>query len=339
MNKLLEIEHLSVSYDTYAGTVQAVRDISFEIGHNQRVAIVGESGCGKSVTAKAIMGLIDVPGKLGVDSIMKFEGKPLDLENEKEWRAYRGNKASMIFQDALVALNPTMKIGKQITEGLDNHTNLSKEEKENKALEMLKLVGIPNAEGCLKMYPHELSGGMRQRVMIASALIMSPQLLIADEPTTALDVTIQAQILTLMKQIQAEYHMSVILITHDLGVVADFAEEIYVMYAGKIVERGKCNDIFYHPKHPYTWSLLHAVPKLTQEKEKPLTTIKGTVLGMIDPPEGCAFCNRCPYAMGICKKQMPPMFQAGEQHAVSCWLQLKEVDKSMISYLSGGTEE
>ena len=220
-----------------------------------------------------------------------------------------------------------MKIGKQIVESLENHTKLSKQEQESKAEQMLKLVGIPDPKRVMKMYPHELSGGMRQRVMIASAFITNPQLLIADEPTTALDVTIQAQILHLMKDLKQQFQMSVILITHDLGVVADFAEEIIVMYAGKIIERGTCEEIFKNPQHPYTWALLSAVPRLSQDKNARLTTIRGRVPDMINPPEGCAFCGRCPHAMALCQKRMPPEQDLGNGHSVCCWLRHPEVEE------------
>lgn len=336
MSNLLEIEHLSVSYQTYAGRVQSVRDISFSVKENCTLAIVGESGCGKSVTAKALLGLIEKPGVIDSKSVINFEGKNLVEQSEKEWRAYRGNQAAMIFQDALVALNPTMKIGKQITESLVNHRSLSKEERKKQAIEILTAVGIPDAVRCLEMYQHELSGGMRQRVMIASAFITHPKLLVADEPTTALDVTIQAQILKLMKKLQREFQMSAILITHDLGVVADYADEIIVMYAGKIVERGNSEDIFYHPKHPYTWALIHAVPTFDLDKEKVLPTISGMVPGMINPPAGCAFCNRCSYCMKICKEHQPVEMKVTGEHQVSCWLMLPEVDKSGIDFLAGG---
>lgn len=336
MYKLLEVENLKVSYDTYAGTVQSVRGITFSVENNKTVALVGESGCGKTVTAKALLGLIEKPGKVDKKSVIRFEGHELTKYDEKTWREFRGNQAAMIFQDALVALNPTMKIEKQIIESLSNHTKMTKKEKEAAAEEMLALVGIPDVKRCLKMYPHELSGGMRQRVMIASAFVTKPKLLLADEPTTALDVTIQAQVLKLMKSLQQQFQMSAILITHDLGVVADFADDIIVMYAGKIVERGTCEDIFYRANHPYTWALLNAVPKLSLDKNRVLTTIPGAVPDMIKPPKGCAFCNRCPYAMYICKEHMPPEYDLDGTHKVSCWLQLEEVDKTGIPFLNGG---
>jgi oligopeptide transport system ATP-binding protein len=339
MSHLLEVDHLSVSYSTYAGCVQSVRDISFSIENNRATAIVGESGCGKSVTAKSLLGLIEEPGKIDKNSVIRFQGKNLIEQTEKEWRNYRGNQAAMIFQDALAALNPTMKVGKQIAESLLNHTKMSVQEREKAAEEMLTAVGIADAKRCLNMYPHELSGGMRQRVMIASAFITKPKLLVADEPTTALDVTIQAQILKLMKTLQRQYEMSVLLITHDLGVVADFADDIIVMYAGKIVERGTSDDIFYHPQHPYTWALIHAVPRLSLNKNEILPTIQGMVPDMINPPSGCSFCDRCPYCMAICQEHSPEETSINDYHKVSCWLQLDEVEKSNIRFLTGGKSE
>ena len=327
MHKLLEVEHLSVSYHTYAGVVQSVRDISFSIDKNKSVAIVGESGCGKTVTAKTLMGLIEKPGHVDENSIIRFDGEELRIDDSKSWKEYRGKKAAMIFQDALISLDPTMKIGKQIVESLENHDHLPRQERESRAEQMLKLVGIPDPKRVMKMYPHELSGGMRQRVMIASAFITNPQLLIADEPTTALDVTIQAQILRLMKELKNKFQMSVILITHDLGVVADFADEIIVMYAGKIVEQGSCEEIFNNPQHPYTCALLSAVPRLSQDKNTRLTAIRGMVPDMIHPPAGCAFCGRCPHAMTLCQREMPHRQELGDGHSVCCWLKHPEVEE------------
>ena len=274
-NTLVDIKDLSVSYFTYAGEVQSVRGVSFNIEKGKTTAIVGESGCGKSVTSKALMGLIEKPGKIKEGSQIIYNGKNLMEYSEKEWQAFRGKECSMIFQDALVSLNPTMKIGKQIIENLANHNeeNLPKGELKKRAVEMLKMVGIPDPEAALEKYPHELSGGMRQRVMIATAMITRPNLLIADEPTTALDVTIQAQILELMKDLQKKLGMGIIMITHDLGVVADMADEIVVMYAGKIVERGSNEDIFYNPRHPYTWALMNSVPRLDLDNKEELVTI------------------------------------------------------------------
>ena len=274
MSKVLEVRNLSVSFRTLKGEVQAVRDVSFDIEKGSVTAIVGESGCGKSVTSKSIMGLIKKPGYVSKDSQIIFQGENIQEYNRKQWEAYRGPKCSICFQDALTALNPTMTVGKQIMEKIRIHKKVSKQEAWAEAVQMLERVGIPNPELRMKQYPHEFSGGMRQRVMIAIAMTLNPDLLIADEPTTALDVTVQADILDMMKEIQKEHPMSIILITHDLGIVANFATDIIVMYAGKIVERGTSENIFYHPTHPYTKALLRAVPRLDMEGEK-LETIEG----------------------------------------------------------------
>lgn len=340
MNTLVEIKNLSVSYFTYAGEVQSVRDISFSIEKGKTTALVGESGCGKSVTSKSLMGLIEKPGVIKEGSQIIYNGKNILDFNPKEWNAFRGKECSMIFQDALVSLNPTMMVGKQIMENLENHNEegLSKGELRKKAKEMLDMVGIPDAESCLNKYPHELSGGMRQRVMIATALITHPTLLIADEPTTALDVTIQAQILELMKDLQKKLGMAIIMITHDLGVVADICDDIVVMYAGKIVEKGSNEDIFYHPRHPYTWALMNSVPRLDLDSKEELVTIEGTIPDMIHPPKGCAFCNRCPYAMNICAEQTPEVLDLGNGHEVSCWLTDPRADVSGVPFQTGGVD-
>ncbi len=340
MNTLVEIKNLSVSYFTYAGEVQSVRDISFSIEKGKTTALVGESGCGKSVTSKSLMGLIEKPGMIKEGSQIIYNGKNILDFNPKEWNAFRGKECSMIFQDALVSLNPTMMVGKQIMENLENHNEegLSKGELRKKAKEMLDMVGIPDAESCLNKYPHELSGGMRQRVMIATALITHPTLLIADEPTTALDVTIQAQILELMKDLQKKLGMAIIMITHDLGVVADICDDIVVMYAGKIVEKGSNEDIFYHPRHPYTWALMNSVPRLDLDSKEELVTIEGTIPDMIHPPKGCAFCSRCPYAMNICAEQTPEVLDLGNGHEVSCWLTDPRADVSGVPFQTGGVD-
>ena len=338
MDKLVEIKDLAVSYYTYAGEVQAVRGISFDIENGKTTALVGESGCGKSVTSKSLLGLIEKPGVVKEGSQIIWNGRNILEFTPKEWNAFRGDQCSMIFQDALVSLNPTMKIGKQIVENLANHNrkNLGKAQLRLKAIEMLEMVGIPDAERCMNKYPHELSGGMRQRVMIASAMITHPKLLIADEPTTALDVTIQAQILELMKQLQKKLGMAIIMITHDLGVVADMCDNIVVMYAGKIVEKGSSEAIFYSPRHPYTWALMNAVPRLDLDNKEELVTIEGTIPDMINPPKGCAFCSRCPYAMEVCAEHQPPVTDLGDGHEVSCWLTDPRADVSDIPFLTGG---
>lgn len=321
MNNLLEMKHVAVNFAAYGGTVQAVRDISFSIEEGQTVALVGESGCGKSITAKSIMGLVKRPGKIMDGSQIIFEGTDIAKYSPKEWKKFRGKECSMIFQDALVSLNPTMKIGKQIMESLDNHAaTISKEEKKKKVIDMLKLTGIADAENCLEKYPHELSGGMRQRIMIAIALISHPKLLIADEPTTSLDVTIQTQILSEMKALQKKLNMAILLITHDLGIVADVADKIVVMYAGKIVEEGTVREIFYDPVHPYTKALLNSVPRLDRDGKQMLRTIEGNIPDMTNPPKGCAFCDRCPYAMNICAQYMPEEKTISSSHRAACWL-------------------
>lgn len=333
MKPLIEVKNLTVSYYTYAGEVQSVRGIDFEIPEGKTVSIVGESGCGKSVTAKSLMGLIEKPGKIKDESIICYKGKEITKYNEKQWEQFRGKEASMIFQDALVSLNPTMSIGRQVCENLKNHfPEMSKEEKNTSAIAMLNQIGIPDAAACMKKFPHELSGGMRQRVMIAMAMITKPELLIADEPTTALDVTIQAQIIELMKKLQQQNGMSILMITHDLGVVADIADEIIVMYAGKIVEKGSCDDIFYHPEHPYTWALLKSVPRLDMPSDEKLATIAGSIPDMTKPPKGCAFCSRCPYAMNICKDNMPGKTNVAKGHEVYCWLLDKRADRTGVPF-------
>ena len=320
MSKVLEVKNLSVSFRTLKGEVQAVRDVSFDIEKGSVTAIVGESGCGKSVTSKSIMGLIKKPGYVSKDSQIIFQRENIQEYNRKQWEAYRGPKCSICFQDALTALNPTMTVGKQIMEKIRVHKKVSKQEAWAEAVQMLERVGIPNPELRMKQYPHEFSGGMRQRVMIAIAMTLNPDLLIADEPTTALDVTVQADILDMMKEIQKEHPMSIILITHALGIVANFATDIIVMYAGKIVERGTAEDIFYHPTHPYTKALLRAVPRLDMEGEK-LETIEGAPPNMINPPKGCPFAQRCKERMDICETAFPEESKLSECHEVCCWLQ------------------
>lgn len=320
MEKLLEVKNLSVTFRTLMGEVQAVRDISFDIEKGSVTAIVGESGCGKSVTSKSIMGLIKKPGMIASDSQIIFQGEDIQKYTKKQWEAYRGQKCAICFQDALTALNPTMTIGRQIMEKIRVHKKVGKKEAWNEAVKMLELVGIPNPELRMRQYPHEFSGGMRQRVMIAIAMTLNPTLLIADEPTTALDVTVQADILDMMKRIQKEHHMSIILITHDLGIVANFATNIIVMYAGKIVESGSAEDIFYRPTHPYTQALLRAVPRLDMNDEQ-LESIEGTPPNMINPPAGCPFEQRCKFNQDICGQSCPGEIEISKGHKVSCWLQ------------------
>lgn len=318
---LMDVKDLRVSFDTYAGEVQAVRGASFYVNKGEALAIVGESGCGKSVTAQSTMQLIPMPpGRIKEGSVM-FNGKDLTKFTDKQMESVRGSEISMIFQDPMTSLNPTMKIGKQIMEGLIKHQKMTKKEAKEKAINMLDVVGIPNPDKRVEQYPHEFSGGMRQRAMIAIALACNPKLLIADEPTTALDVTIQAQILDLMKGLQKDFDTSIILITHDLGVVADMAQRIVVMYAGLIIESGTIDEIFYNGQHPYTWGLLKSVPRLDRAQNEKLTPIEGTPPDLFSPPVGCPFAARCKYAMPICREEMPEKTDISEDHFVKCWLQ------------------
>ncbi|GIP39664.1 ABC transporter ATP-binding protein [Paenibacillus sp. J31TS4] len=319
--KILDVKDLKVSFKTYAGEIQAVRGVSFDLYKGEVLAIVGESGCGKSVTAQTIMRLVPSPPSFIKEGSITFDNKSdITKLSERAMEKIRGSEMGMIFQDPMTSLNPTMTIGKQIAEGLIKHQGLNKEQAAERSVEMLRLVGISNPEGRIKQYPHELSGGMRQRIMIAIALACSPKLLIADEPTTALDVTIQAQIIELMQKLQEKTETAIILITHDLGVVADMAQRVVVMYAGKIVEEGSVDDIFYNPKHPYTWGLLKSVPRLDLEHKSDLVPIPGTPPDLFAPPKGCAFAARCPYAMDICLQQDPDKFEVTNQHKAACWL-------------------
>lgn len=319
MEKLLDVKNLKVSFQTFFGEVEAVRDISFSLEQGKTLAIVGESGCGKSVTANSIMQLLPRPPALYKGGQIIFQGEDLLKKSENEMVNIRGNKISMVFQDPMTSLNPTMKVGDQIIEGVKRHKNLSNEQAREFAIEMLKKVSVPQPEKRVKQYPFEFSGGMRQRVMIALAMSAQPSLLIADEPTTALDVTVQAQILKLMKKVQEDIGSSIILITHDLGVVADMADDVIVMYAGQIVEQGSVEDIFSKPSHPYTQKLLAAVPKLNMDKEEELHAIEGTPPDLYKPPKGCGFFDRCDQAMVICEEQMPEFFEKGNGHCSRCW--------------------
>jgi len=331
MEKILEVKDLHVSFSTHGGRVQAVRGVGFELYKGETLAIVGESGCGKSVTSQSIMRLIPTPpGKITGGEIL-FEGKDLTKLKESEMRKIRGAKISMIFQDPMTALNPTITIGEQIMEGIRQHENVSKEQAKQAAIEMLTLVGIPNPELRLKQYPHQFSGGMRQRIVIAMALVCQPDVLIADEPTTALDVTIQAQILELFRDVQKKTGVSIILITHDLGVVAQVADRIAVMYAGRIVEMGNRKEIFYYQQHPYTKGLLQSVPRLDSANAE-LVPIPGTPPDLFSPPVGCAFAARCPFAMEVCDRIYPFQTQLSVQHHVDCWLQ-DERAKKLVSPL------
>ncbi|WP_306489128.1 ABC transporter ATP-binding protein [Anaerococcus octavius] len=319
MENLLEVRDLKVSFQTFFGEVEAVRGISYNLEKGKTLAIVGESGCGKSVSANAIMQLLPKPPVLYKGGEIVFKGENLLEKSEKEMTNIRGNEISMVFQDPMTSLNPTMKVGKQIVEGLKRHKKISNSEARQIAIEMLKKVSVPQAEKRIDQYPHEFSGGMRQRVMIAIAMAVRPDLLIADEPTTALDVTVQAQILDLMKEIQKQEGNSIIIITHDLGVVADMADDIIVMYAGQIVEEGSVDEIFNNPSHPYTRKLLEAVPKLNMNRNEALNAIEGTPPDLYKPPLGCAFFDRCDEAMVVCEKNMPDFYNIKECHCSRCF--------------------
>lgn len=320
MKELLRIDDLKVNFTTYAGEVQAVRGVSLSVNQGESIAIVGESGCGKSVTAQTMMKLIPTPpGKIVAGSI-KFLDREIVSMSEKQMQAIRGKEIGMIFQDPMTSLNPTMTVGKQIMEVLSKQQTLGKDQQVKKVVEMLRLVGIPNPETRMRQYPHQFSGGMRQRVMIAMALVCNPKLLIADEPTTALDVTIQAQIMELMQELKDRLGTSIILITHDLGVVAGFAERIIVMYAGRVIESGTTRDIFYNPRHPYTRGLLKSIPRPGQCVKEKLMPIPGRPPDLISPPGGCAFWPRCSQAMKVCQQIEPSTTEVSPGHKVVCWL-------------------
>ena len=326
---LLEVNDLKVSFYTPVGEVKAVDGISYRLKEHEVMGIVGESGSGKSVEAYSIIGLLQNPGKVIGGSIF-FEGENvLDYDDEK-MRQFRGNKVSMIFQNPMTCLNPVYTVGDQLTEALTCHNKeIGKAEARERAIEMLKLVGINNADKRMDQYPHEFSGGMRQRAMIAMALICSPKLRIADEPTTALDVTIQAQILELMKDIQRKTGMAIIFITHNLGVVAEICDRVSVMYAGHIVEQGSVHDIFYRPAHPYTRGLLRSMPRVDELEHERLIPIDGTPVDLLNPPAGCAFGPRCESCMKICLNRQPPIIKVGEDgHLSACWLQVKEMKEA-----------
>ena len=322
--KLLEVKNLHVSFFTPAGEVKAVNGISYEVDYDEVMGIVGESGSGKSVEAYSIIGLLQSPGKVMEGSIT-LEGEDMLAKSPSEMIYYRGSQVAMIFQNPMTCLNPVYTIGNQLTEALCAHDkSISKEEADKRAMEMLEQVGINNVEKRMKQYPHELSGGMRQRVMIAMGLICHPKLLIADEPTTALDVTIQAQILELMKELQKKNHMGIIFITHNLGVVAEVCDKVSVMYAGKMVEQGPVDDIFYQPGHPYTMGLLRSMPRVDAESYERLIPIEGTPVDMLNPPEGCPFAPRCEHAMKVCLQKMPPYVELGDNHRAACWLRVQD---------------
>ena len=321
--KILDIKEERLSFFTPAGEVKALNGVSFAMNQGDVLGIVGESGSGKSVTAYSVMGLTAYPGKL-VGGTVWFNGHEIEKMKEKDFRKIRGNEVSIIFQDPMTSLNPVYTIGNQIVEVIRLHTKKSKQEAWARAEELLELVGINEPEKRLKQYPHELSGGMRQRVMIAIALACEPKLLIADEPTTALDVTIQAQILELMNDLRHKLGMSIIMITHDLGVVAQMCEKIAVMYAGHIVEYGTTDEIFYNPQHEYTKGLINSIPKLNAEEKERLVPIEGQPVDLLNPPAGCPFAPRCKSCMKVCLNKMPPRTELSDTHYTYCWLRQKE---------------
>ena len=314
---LLEIRGLKTHFFTRDGTVKAVDGVTFEIGHGETLGVVGESGCGKSITSLSVMRLIDRPGKI-VEGEILLNGEDLLARDDEEMRDIRGDQVSMIFQEPMTSLNPVFTCGEQIAEAVQQHTAVTKREAWDRAVEMLSLVGIPDAKRRAREYPHQLSGGMRQRVMIAMALSTNPDLLIADEPTTALDVTIQAQILELMRGLREKNRMAIMLITHDLGVVAEMADMVVVMYAGKVVERADVRTVFGTPHHPYSQGLLHSIPRLDERVER-LEVIKGTVPSPYNLPTGCLFKRRCPYRMPVCDVA-PPFREVAPGHHSRCWL-------------------
>jgi len=319
MEPVLSVENLTVLFHTYAGTVQAVKDVSFHLDKGEILGIVGESGCGKSVTANAIMGLIpSPPGDIAAGRIL-FGGSDITKMDEASLRRIRGNAISMIFQDPMTSLNPVLTIGTQLTECFLTHHSMAKSAAAERAVQMLKLVGIPVPEIRMKQYPHQLSGGMRQRVMIAMALALDPQILIADEPTTALDVTVQAQIIELMQKLNRELDTSIILISHDLGVIAGLCSRVVVMYAGQIIETASVSELFSNPRHPYTHGLLDSIPRLDEARAH-LESIEGQPPDLLSPPVGCAFQPRCRYAMRLCE-QAPPLFAPAADHLSRCWLE------------------
>lgn len=314
---ILSIENLRIHFETFAGEVQAIRGVNLKLEKGETLALVGESGSGKSVTAKSVMKLLSNNAVVKEGTII-FKGENILEKNERDMQSIRGKKIAMIFQDPMTSLDPTMKIGKQITEVIIKHEKASKEEADKRAEELLELVGIPNAKERMKQYPHQFSGGQRQRIVIAIALACNPDVLIADEPTTALDVTIQAQILELLKKLQQQFQMAIIFITHDLGVVANVADRVAVMYAGKVVEVGTVDEVFYNPQHPYTWGLLRSMPTL--HTGDTLYAIPGSPPDLLDPPVGDAFALRSDVALEIDRVKEPPMFEVSPTHFAATWL-------------------
>ncbi len=318
---ILSVENLHTSFHTDKGEVKAVNGVTFNLEKGKILGIVGESGSGKSVTAYSIMRILEKNGRITEGKIL-YKGQDIAEFSEKQMREFRGKCCSIIFQDPMTSLNPVFTVGNQLREAIELHTDRKGKEAEARAIEMLTLVGVNEPEKRVKQYPYELSGGMRQRVMIAMALACEPDILIADEPTTALDVTIQAQILELMQSLQKKLGMAIIMVTHDLGVIADMCDEIIVMYGGRVCERGTAEDIFYRPHHEYTKGLLRSIPNVDRIGEK-LIPIPGTPINLLNMPKGCAFCPRCEEAMKICIEEQPPEMQMPDGHFASCWLNVK----------------
>lgn len=331
---LLQVKNLQTQFDTDAGVVKAVNGISFNLEKGKVLGIVGESGSGKSVTAYSILRILVDPGKV-VGGEVLFEDDDILKYSKRQMRSFRGEKISIIFQDPMTSLNPVYTIGNQLMEAILLHTNRNRKQARERAIEMLTLVGVNDPQKRIKQYPHELSGGMRQRVMIAMALACEPDILIADEPTTALDVTIQAQILELMQDLQKKLGMAIIIITHDLGVIADMCDEIIVMYAGRVCERGTADEIFYNPKHEYTKGLMRSIPKLGSGHIR-LQPIGGTPVDLLNLPAGCAFASRCDCAMKICLHEQPEEIFVAQDHLAACWMNVKAVYDEASTTTTGG---
>jgi len=319
---LLSLRDLHTSFYTESGVARAVDGVSFDIGAGETLGIVGESGCGKSVTALSILRLIQPPGRIETGSVIEFDGKNLVTLDDADIRDIRGNRISMIFQEPMSALNPVFTVGDQVAEVARVHAGMSRRDAWERAVEMLELTGMPDAEARARQYPHQLSGGMRQRVLIAMALMMKPALVIADEPTTALDVTIQAQILDLLLDLQKKIGTSILMITHDLGVIAETASRVIVMYAGEVVEQAEVDELFAKPHHPYTEGLMHSMPHIGHDQER-LNVIPGTVPAPTEWPSGCRFRERCPYSWDLCEREHPPLYQIGSGHVSRCHLAIE----------------
>ena len=320
MHTLLEVRDLKTHFFTPEGVVKAVDGISYDVKEGETVALVGESGCGKSVSVLSIMRLIPKPQGRIIGGQIIFDGKDLLKLDDGGIRGIRGKEMAMVFQEPMTSLNPVLTIGRQLTETLEIHLKMGKSQAKNRAMELLRLVGIPDAEQRLSQYPHQFSGGMRQRMMIAMALSCNPKLILADEPTTALDVTIQAQILELLKDLSQRFGVAIIIITHNLGIVARYADRMNMMYAGKLIERGTCKEIYHNPRHPYTIGLLRSVPRLDQPRKAKLDPIEGQPPEMVNLPPVCSFLDRCKFAIGRCANETPPLMAAGEDHLSACWV-------------------